>query len=173
MRATFLQFRNPKEQTPAPYFPQSTTEGRRLLTKRFNRLTESESRKGSFSRCDRFNSLGSIYKNVVDRTGDAVGPGSYKDDPLSAKPCMTTIHRPEVAMDSTETFFDLHGHVRVLQTSYMPRRTYREYSRVATKIKGSLGRKVNDTLIFRRYRQADYCPGDSVGSLKARALYAN
>ena len=124
MRATCLQFRNPKELTPSGYYPLSTIEGRRLFN-RCAELAESESRQGSFSRGTRFNSLGSIYKNVVDRTERVVGPGSYTlsnkiESSCSRRPCMASIHQPEVALAGTEAFFDLQGHSRILQTSYMP-----------------------------------------------------
>ena len=98
MRATCLQFRNPKEQTPPAYFPSNTNNGRPL--NRFEYQNESESNRGTFGKDSRFD-MGSIYKNVVDRTTQKVGPGAYKEENvvhlLKKKPCMTTIHRPEIA----------------------------------------------------------------------------
>ena len=127
MRATFLQFRNPKEKTPSGYYPESTTEGRRLFN-RCAKFKESESVAGTFSRGTRFNSLGSIYKDVVDRTDQSVGPGTYREiDNITKKPCMTTLHKPEVALASTEEYFDIQGHLRLLQTSYMPKKERTEY----------------------------------------------
>ena len=52
MRATFLQFRNPKEQTPPAYFPQNTNNGRPL--NRFEYSNESESNCGTFGKNSRF-----------------------------------------------------------------------------------------------------------------------
>ena len=97
MRATYLQFRNPKEETPGAYFPQKTNYGRAV--NRFDKFIESESNQGTFSKNTRFNQ-GSIYKNVVDRTAQSVGPGAYKEETvvhnLKKKPCMATIKRPEI-----------------------------------------------------------------------------
>ena len=95
MRATFLQFRNPKEETPPAYFPQNLNNGRPI--NRFDYQNESESKRGTFGKNSRFD-MGSIYKNVVDRTTKRVGPGAYTEEKvvhlLKKKPCMTTIHRP-------------------------------------------------------------------------------
>lgn len=52
MRATQLNFRNPKEETPAAYYPKKTNDGRGL--NRFEKQTESESAKGTFSKDMRF-----------------------------------------------------------------------------------------------------------------------
>ena len=46
---------------------------------RFEYENESESKIGSFSKNQRF-AMGSIYKDVVDRTTNRVGPGSYKEE---------------------------------------------------------------------------------------------
>ena len=98
MRATFLQFRNPKEQTPAAYFPQNTNQGKPVA--RYAYPNESESKQGTFGKNHRFKE-GSIYKGVVDRTRATVGPGAYRDEEvvsqLKQKPCMTIIHRPEIS----------------------------------------------------------------------------
>lgn len=48
MRATFLQFRNPKEETPSAYFPVNTNQGKPM--NRFEYPNESESNAGTFSR---------------------------------------------------------------------------------------------------------------------------
>ena len=66
--------------------------------------------------------MGSIYKNVVDRTTKRVGPGAYTEEKvvhlLKKKPCMTTIHRPEIAPN--EYLFQMQGHTRILQPNYLP-----------------------------------------------------
>ena len=112
MRATFLQFRNPKEQTPSAYFPKKYNNGANMT--RYQRVNESESNTGTFSKNTRFNQ-GSIYENVIDRTQKTVGPGAYKEEKvvheLRKKPCMTTIHRPEIALN--ETHFEMMGHTRI------------------------------------------------------------
>ena len=106
MRATQLGFRNPKEETPAAYFPKKTVYGKHM--NKFDCANESESKTGSFSKDSRFY-MGSIYKNVVDRTTKRVGPGAYKEEQvlhnLKKKPCMTMIHRSEVAPN--ESVFDM------------------------------------------------------------------
>lgn len=65
MRATYLQFRSPKEQTPSAYFPKRYNNGTNMT--RYKQLNESESNVGTFSKNSRFNQ-GSIYENVIDRT---------------------------------------------------------------------------------------------------------
>lgn len=65
MRATYLQFRNPKEETPPAYYPQKVNNGRHI--NRYDIQSESESHTGTFGRNERFH-MGSIYKDVVDRT---------------------------------------------------------------------------------------------------------
>lgn len=77
MRATYLHYRNPKEETPSGYFPQNTNSGRPI--NRFEYNNESESKKGSFSKDSRF-AMGSIYKDVIDRTTQRVGPGTYRPE---------------------------------------------------------------------------------------------
>ena len=120
MRATYLQFRNPKEETPSAYFPQKTNNGRHI--NRYDIQNESESHTGTFGRNERFH-MGSIYKDLVDRTTKQVGPGAYTEERvvhlLKKKPCMTTIHRPEISPN--ETLFEMQGHTRILQSNYMPR----------------------------------------------------
>ena len=120
MRATFLQFRNPKEETPPAYFPSNVNTGKPL--NRFEGKIESESNEGTFSKLDRF-SQGSIYKNVVDRTTNRVGPGAYAEEKvvhlLKKKPCMTSIHRAAIAPN--EALFEMQGHTRILQQNYLPR----------------------------------------------------
>ena len=92
---------------------------------------------------------------------------------------MASINRPEVTLAGPEAYFDLSGHMRVLQVSYMPKTTRNNFEEMAVRMKEQLGTsKVNDTLVYRRYRLnkaiPDYCnsPGDSVGSLKARVAAA-
>ena len=62
---------------------------------RFETRNESESNAGSWARDQRF-FQGSIYKDLVDRTEELVGPGTYKDEQavhlLKKKPCMSTFH---------------------------------------------------------------------------------
>ena len=98
MRATYLHYRNPKEETPSAYYPKNTNYGRPL--NRFEYQNESESKIGTFGKNDRFYQ-GSIYKNVVDRTQPVVGPGSYKEEQvvhlLKKKACMTRMHKPDIA----------------------------------------------------------------------------
>jgi hypothetical protein len=53
MRATFLQFRNPKEETPSAYYPLKTNQGKPL--NRFEYSNESESNIGTFGKNQRFN----------------------------------------------------------------------------------------------------------------------
>ena len=91
MRATQLGLRNPKEETPQGYYPQITAYGD--LLNRFELRGESESNVGSWGRDVRFKQ-GSIYEDVVGRTSDKVGPGTYKDDAamelLKKKACVST-----------------------------------------------------------------------------------
>ena len=65
MRATYLQYRCPKERTPAAYFPFKTNQG--LPLNRFEYLSQSESIKGTFSQDNRFEN-GSIYNIPGKRT---------------------------------------------------------------------------------------------------------
>lgn len=120
MRATFLQFRNPKEETPPAYYPQNVNNGK--LLNRFEAKVESESNVGTFSKLSRFEQ-GSIYKNMVDRTTKRVGPGAYSEERvvhlLKKKPCMATIHRASIAPN--EALFEMQGHTRILQQNYLPR----------------------------------------------------
>ena len=75
MRATFLQYRSPKEETPFAYHSTNLNDGRNL--NRFEQEMSSESKRGTFSINDRFNK-GSIYDLTVNRTQGEVGPGSYR-----------------------------------------------------------------------------------------------
>ena len=113
MRATYLQYRNPKESTPSAYYPLNTNQGKPL--NRFEYLSQSESRRGTFSQGHRF-LQGSIYHNVGARTSEVVGPGAYREEDavlnLKKKPCMSTFFRPMIG--PTEDAFDMQGHVRVL-----------------------------------------------------------
>lgn len=77
MRATSLGFRNPKEETPPAYYPINTNDGKPV--NRFEYPNESESNTGTWGKDSRFYQ-GSIYKDVVDRTGKRVGPGTYKEE---------------------------------------------------------------------------------------------
>ena len=89
---------------------------------------------------------------------------------------MASLHQPEVAQASSEGYFDIQGHLRLLQTSYMPKSERAEYEQMSARLKAKHGSKVNDTLVYRRYRMSKATidlhnsPGDSVGSLKARVL---
>ena len=107
---------------------------------------------GTFGRVSRFDSQASIYKNVFSRTTNKVGPGAYKEEDvvhlLRKKPCMTTIHRPEI--NENEEFFEMQGHTRILQANYLPKERKEEFVSLVEKLQSSLGRKVHDTLAFRR-----------------------
>ena len=75
MRATFLQYRSPKEETPFAYHSTSLNDGRNL--NRFEQEIASESKRGTFSSNDRF-TYGSIYDLTMSRTRKNVGPGCYR-----------------------------------------------------------------------------------------------
>ena len=68
MRPTLLNFRSPKERTPAPYNPSLTCDGRNLFA--------TPRKGGSFSNERRFRD----YDISAKKTGYMVGPGAYKDD---------------------------------------------------------------------------------------------
>lgn len=106
MRATNLGFRSPKEETPDAYYSNKTNQGATL--NRFEFPTESESKAGTWGKDQRF-FQGSIYKDIVDRTSNRVGPGAYKEEQvvqiLKKKPCMSRMNRPEVS--DNESIFDL------------------------------------------------------------------
>ena len=68
MRPTLLNFRSPKERTPAPYNPVLTCDGRDLFA--------TPRKGGSFSNERRFRD----YDITAKKTGYMVGPGTYKDD---------------------------------------------------------------------------------------------
>ena len=155
MRATFLQFRNPKEETPSAYYPQKTNNGRPV--NRFVNFAESESNQGTFSKNTRFNQ-GSIYKNVVDRTAKTVGPGAYKEEQvvhnLKKKPCMTTIRRPEIG--ENEGPYEMQGHTRILQVNYLPKPRREEFKDLIKDVKSKFGTKMNDMIVFQKaYRRQD------------------
>ena len=120
MRATQLQFRNPKEMTPAPYYPIKDNAG--LPLNRFEYFGQSESLKGSFCKNHRFDK-GSIYDLPFSATLGKVGPGAYKEYDevlnLRKKPCMSTFIAPERGPD--ESRFEMTGHMRVLCPSYLPK----------------------------------------------------
>ena len=71
MRPTLLNFRSPKERTPAPNKPMVTRDGSTL------RLAQTP--KSSIGNGKRFRQ----YKINAKRTGHMVGPGSYRDDQKS------------------------------------------------------------------------------------------
>ena len=73
MRPTLLNFRSPKERTPAPYNPSATCDGRTLFA--------TPRKGGSFSNERRFRD----YDITAKKTGYMVGPGTYKDDERSIK----------------------------------------------------------------------------------------
>ena len=76
MRATYLNFRNPKEETPDAYHTTLSNDGRPLNIFEVN--LQSESQRGTFALNNRFTN-GSIYANVCS-SPRGVGPGAYKDD---------------------------------------------------------------------------------------------
>ena len=149
MRATFLQFRNPKEETPAPYFPKKTNCGKNM--NKFEDQNESESVGGTFGKNKRFH-MGSIYKDVVDRTTKKVGPGTYAEEKvvelLRKKPCMTTIHQPEIG--GNEGPYEMQGYTRILQPNYLPKTQKNEFRNIMEEVKGKFGRKINDMLVYRK-----------------------
>ena len=89
---------------------------------RFEYLSQSESRRGTFSQNHRFEH-GSIYNIPGKRTGVSVGPGAYKEEDvvnmLKKKPCMSTFLRPVVGPQ--EAHFEMSGHSRILEPSYLPK----------------------------------------------------
>ena len=109
MRATFLQYRNPKERTPCAYYPFKTNQG--LPLNRFEYMSQSESRRGTFSQDHRFDH-GSIYNIPRKRTQQNVGPGTYNDEEavyrLKKKPCMSNFLKPVIAQQ--EAHFEMNGH---------------------------------------------------------------
>ena len=149
MRATSLGFRSPKEQTPDARLPLNTNMGRPINRYEYN--NESESKRGTFGNHARFDH-GSIYKDVVDRTTVRVGPGAYTDEQvvraLKKKACMSTFHKPQIAPN--EAFFEMQGHMRILQKNYFPKNHKEAFEALMDKFKDKLGRKVNDTLVFRK-----------------------
>ena len=128
MRATQLQFRNPKERTPAPYYPIKVNDG--MPINRYEYFGQSESLKGSFSKNHRFDK-GSIYDYPFSCTENKVGPGTYKDEDavhnLKKKPCMSMLISPERGPD--ESRFEMCGHLRVLCPSYLPRPVQANFDR--------------------------------------------
>lgn len=70
MRATNLQFRSPKERTPGPNHPQTTSTGTTLFSQGCGR------RGCSFAQEKRFGD----YEERARRTGMRVGPGAYEVD---------------------------------------------------------------------------------------------
>ena len=148
MRATYLQFRNPKEGTPlATYYTFKDNYG--LPLNRFEYMGQSESRKGTFSQDNRFET-DSIYHNLGQRTNKTVGPGTYKDDEavkeLKKKPCMSSFLKPLIGPH--EGPFEIHGHQRLFQASYLPKPSKNQYYNMLEKYKRGLSRKVNETLVF-------------------------
>ena len=65
---------------------------------------------------------------------------------------MTAIHRPEIAHN--ESIFDMQGHMRIFQKSYMPRNHQEQFDTIMHKYQGRLGRKVNNTFVFRKALEA-------------------
>ena len=147
MRATFLQYRNPKEQTPCAYYPFKTNLG--LPLNRFEYMSQSESRSGTFSHDQRFDH-GSIYNIPSKRTGTTVGPGTYNEEEavsrLKKKPCMSTFLRPVIGPQ--ESHFEMQGHTRILQASYLPKPAQDTFYNMLGQYQSNLGRKVNHTLVF-------------------------
>jgi len=146
-RATYLQYRSPKERTPGAYYPLRTNEG--FNVNLFAQKTQSESLQGSFGKVQRF-CKGSIYDYPFTATGQSVGPGAYKEEDvvrnMKNKPCMTTFVGPLLCPNEAQ--FELNGHVRILNPSYLPDRLRESFEHAHEKFKASLGRKVNETLVF-------------------------
>ena len=65
MRATFLQYRSPKEETPFAYHSTFLNNGKNL--NKFEQEIASESKRGTFPADNRF-AYGSIYDLTVNRT---------------------------------------------------------------------------------------------------------
>ena len=147
MRATYLQFRSPKERTPAPYYPLKANNG--LPLNRFEYFGQSESLKGSFSQNHRFDK-GSIYDYPFRTTTGKVGPGCYKDDDavqqLKKKPCMSTYLQPQCGPD--ESRYEISGHLRVLCPNYLPRPQQASFDRAMDHYRSSRGRKMNETFVY-------------------------
>ena len=68
MRPTLLDFRSPKERTPAPYKPMVTRDG--------STLSSSNDKSPRIGKGQRFRQ----YKINAKNTGYMVGPGTYRDD---------------------------------------------------------------------------------------------
>ena len=147
MRATYLQFRSPKERTPAPYYPLKANNG--LPLNRFEYFGQSESLKGSFSKNHRFDK-GSIYDYPFRTTAGRVGPGCYKDDDavqqLKKKPCMSTYLQPQCGPD--ESRYEISGHLRVVCPNYLPRPQQASFDKAMDHYIGHRGRKMNETFVY-------------------------
>ena len=116
---------------------------------RFEYLSQSESRKGTFSQDSRFDH-GSIYDEKGKRTGIKIGPGTYNDEEvitkLKKKPCMSTFLKPIIGPN--DSVFEMQGHSRVLCPSYLPKHKKEDFYIMLDKFQYHLGRKVNETLAF-------------------------
>ena len=149
MRATQLQYRNPKERTPAPYYPIKDNAGFPL--NRFEYFGQSESLQGSFSKNHRFD-RGSIYDFPFRATENKVGPGAYKDNDvvlqLKKKPCMSMLISPERGPD--ESIYEMSGNLRVLCPSYLPRPVQANFDRAMHHYTTSRTRKMNETFVHSR-----------------------
>lgn len=107
MRATYLGFRSPKEETPFAYSTTQLADGKKL--NRFEQCNLSESRKGTFPIKDRF-TYGSIYTNVFS-TKPEIGPGIYREGEirlkLREKACKTKMKKSFVTGSIPETHFEM------------------------------------------------------------------
>ena len=154
MRATFLNFRNPKEETPPAYVCDFTSDGAPL--RRYNYKHQSESRVSTMAQNQRF-ATGSIYQfaqpTTMCSTTKKVGPGAYREElglqNLRRKPCMTKYVKPAIAPNE-QVFEMIDGTSRFLQTSYMQKKQQQQFEATYDQVVEKLGRKVNKSMIYRR-----------------------
>ena len=149
MRATQLNYRNPKERTPVPYYPIKDNTGFPL--NRFEYFGQSESLHGSFSKNHRFD-RGSIYDYPFRSTDNKVGPGTYKDNDvvlnMKKKPCMSMLISPECGPN--EAIYEMTGNLRVLCPSYLPRPVQANFDKAMHHYSTSRTRKINETFVYSR-----------------------
>jgi hypothetical protein len=111
MRPTDLQFRSPKEKTPDAYFPRVTHDGRKLEFSPPKRRRLEDRLRSSFSYERRF----TWYKEALNRTGEGLGPGSYKPHKkrsFSRDTRGTPLYRPFVAhIGDGRTHYYSNGHL--------------------------------------------------------------
>ena len=149
MRATYLQFRNPKERTPPPYYP--IKDGYGMPLNRFEYFSQSESLLGSFSKNDRFDK-GSIYDHPFRSTHGKVGPGRYEDNDallhLRKKPCMSNFGVIAERGPEESRFEISGGFSRVLCPSYLPKPMQVSFDKAMHKYTSSRSRKINETFVY-------------------------